>query len=157
MLTVVNISGGLAAIVVQVHGTTSFSWTLEQHEHGAVSVVVNPFHSRFRSCTRGLRTPWTIPDRLPTFINARQQTSPSRSQLISASLSPVPIPAFCRTSFGSTIWPRSSTLRTASTVQHVPGTHDDGLPGLFFFAMFLVVLGLHIIKIYQKSQSNQTM
>ena len=51
------------------------------------------------------------------FIKMKQQDLPSLSQLITASLSPGFMPAFSRSSFGNTIWPRSSTVTTDSTWQ----------------------------------------
>src|SRR5512137_1874705 len=94
---------------------------------------------------------FTIPLRFSTFISARQQMLPFFSQVMRASLSPVLIPAFSRTSLGSTICPRSSTLRTASTWHPDPGVHpsassDGSHPALKFF------LVIHVPDYYGDSQ-----
>jgi len=59
------------------------------------------------------------PARESALIKVKQQIAPSFSQLITASLSPGWIPAFSLKSFGSTIWPRSSTLTRDSTLQQL--------------------------------------
>src|SRR5512134_90402 len=73
---------------------------------------------------RGPSTPLIIPLNSSTRMRDRQHTRPSFSQPITASLSPPLMPALSRSSFGSTICPRSSTATRHSTRQPANGVSE---------------------------------
>src|SRR5512145_1065880 len=114
---------------MQPHDLSSDPGVQEQGDPAFSSEFLITTHVLSCKFINGPRTSFTIPLRFSTFISARQQIIPSVCQLIRASLSPVPIPAFSRISFGSTICPRSSTLNMASTLQ--PGLHPHPSEGSF--------------------------
>src|SRR5512136_2446327 len=85
--------------------------------------------------------PFTMSARASTLIIARQDILPSCRMDMMASLSPALMPAFSLTSLGSTIWPRSSTLTTPSTLQQLPTPPSDS-PQTAFLASFAILTPL---------------
>jgi hypothetical protein len=104
----------------------------------------------------GPSSPFTIPPKSSALINEMQQTRPSFSQLTSANLSPARMFALSLISFGSTIWPRSSTLTNDSTLQPLgaPPVVPKQAPVFVLFVMVfssdnLIFLNNQIYLIYQ--------
>ena len=92
----------------------------------------------------------TTPMSRPVLMSEMQQTSPSFSQTDQGELPPGCIPARSRMSFGSTICPRSSTVRMASTLH--AGEQQDGFS--FSIVIFIAAcIGLATIYNYQKYQN----
>src|SRR3990172_4086445 len=91
----------------------------------------SPLYYRMSFMT-GPRMPFTMDSRLLALIRAMQHTSPFFFQLVTAILSPALMPARSRTSLGSTICPRSSTVMIASTAQQPISM----TAGAFFQALF---------------------
>src|SRR4030042_542126 len=98
---------------------------------------------------------FTIPVIASVLTSEMQHTSPSLSQLTTASLSPALIFALSLISLGSTIWPRSSTLTNESTLQqfvsHAAGIQQDLLlfPAIFTSSYLTILIFQHLLKIIQ--------
>src|SRR4030043_2361579 len=101
---------------------------------------------------------FTIPVIASVLTSEMQHTSPSLSQLTTASLSPALIFALSLISLGSTIWPRSSTLTNESTLQqfvsHAAGIQQDLLlfPAIFtssYLTILTIMIFQHLLKIIQ--------
>jgi hypothetical protein len=151
------ISLSVVASPVQVQGGAPLTGVHEQPDDCCISIIDLPY-VRPVSLSRGLSTSLTIPLRFSTLISARQQILPSFSHVIKANLSPGRMPASSRTSFGSTICPRSSTVSTDSTRQPpvTPQVHA-GSHSFFFVMVVLSAVVFLFIYIFQKNQKNLKM
>src|SRR5512136_693382 len=105
----------------------------------------------------GSRKSFTLSARKSALTRVKQQISPSFSQLIRASLSPVPIFARSRSSLGRTICPRSSMPMRDSIRQRLVSLSDvrQQASSVFFFTMGVAPRKRFFILIYQRRQNNQ--